>query len=126
VDAEKRKGITALGEEYLVSSNDLLQTGSILTLSVAGTRTGTLDRNRDDLTWSQVCKESIGYYVGKGMSSTARCRGCLKQFPQNEVRIKTKVRIGNPQTRTPITAEISICLSASCLNNTLRRYSKEV
>jgi hypothetical protein len=82
-----------------------------------------MDRTREDLLWSRLCKEAIGYFVGTGITSKATCRGCSKTFPQNEPRVMTNVLLGGLY---PSKITVSFCFSQKCIKDGIKRYSPKV
>jgi hypothetical protein len=119
-------GVDPYGVKYQVQTHAPVKAGSVLSIypvSGLNTPTGILYQQRDDLRWGTVCKEAIGYYLGRGSSSRATCRGCAKVLAQNEVRVKTKLLIGGV---LPKQAEVSFCVSSSCILRGIAKYSPEV
>jgi hypothetical protein len=70
-----------------------------------------------------VCKNDVGYYVGRGVSNRATCRGCFKAFQKEEIRLKSVARLGSEY---PLLAEVSFCIDSECVTKAVNRYAEEV
>jgi hypothetical protein len=115
--------ISPSGEVLSVASSNL-KSGTIVTLKKSDESLAmTIDRIGSEMPWSKICKETIGFYVGRGKSSKATCRGCRRTFDKDEVRVKTELLVASPDTRL---AEISFCFSEECIQTGLRRYESNV
>jgi hypothetical protein len=80
-------------------------------------------RKEDHETWPQICRSSIGYFVDKGSSTQARCRGCSKQLPKEELRIKATVTLRGLRQSV---VEMSICISNDCIQAAQQKYQTTV
>ncbi len=58
------------------------------------------------------------YYVGRGVSSQARCRGCGYQFKKQDLRIRSTLL----RSKESPPGRINICLKLECIRKTLNRY----
>jgi hypothetical protein len=117
-------GVTPVGEEVVFYSEKRIPTGAIvesITGSQSTSENSTFLRIRNDAKWSEICKQSIGFYVGKGVSSRASCRGCLKIFHKDELRVKTKLLLKGMITH--YLTEVSFCPSFYCLSIGTSKYN---
>jgi hypothetical protein len=117
--------VSPFGAEITFDSPYSLKKGDIVTIhNCKGSKTvWTFYQHRKDLSWSEICKRSLGFFVGRGLSSRATCRGCRKQFEKDELRVKSKLTIVgvNPQV-----VDISFCFSTACITRAVKKYGSMV
>jgi hypothetical protein len=118
---DPHKAITSSGQDISISSEVQFSVGTIVSVK-AHPHQPTI-RIRRDLDWPTHCKDSIGYYIGFGTSSRSSCRGCNKVFDKDDLRVKTRLQIGGSH---PTVAEISFCLSQSCIQKGSKHYNPKV
>jgi hypothetical protein len=100
-----------------------IQIPSVVTVKQNKDQPASLLVTRPDVLWPQVCKESVGYFVGRGITSYSTCRGCRRIFTQNELRVKTKLVLEVPEHRV---ADVSFCASLACITKGSKKYSAKV
>jgi len=64
-------------------------------------------------------KNYYHFFIGKGRSSCASCRGCGERIPKDDLRIKTTL------LRESEKMEISFHISKLCVQNAMRNYKFE-
>jgi hypothetical protein len=116
------ESISPQGRKFTFSSTTPLLKGDFVSIRQQD-NSFVFDRLIEDKTWSDHCRDTIGYFVAKGASSRAHCQGCFRHFDRDELRVKTKLKIGGVSPRI---AEISLCFSIQCITKAINRYDATV
>jgi hypothetical protein len=122
IDSKNLEAVSSFGQHFSIECNKgLPPVGSVVSMkTIRHSNFGVFLRTKDDLTWEQLGKETVGYFVGKGQSAKATCRGCQRAFSKDELRVKTRLEMGGLY---PKIAYISFCFSSKCINDGIKRYS---
>jgi len=110
---------------HIVNNSPAIQPGKVLTVTEISTQSDgsklAFAKNiRNDISFSNLFKNTYPYYVSSGGASRASCRSCGHQFIKNELRIKTPLLFRTFNCIRP--CEINFCMNYKCVSEGERRY----